>query len=661
MNKTKEKDKNGDNNNGIKDDKVIKRTFSIFLKKHYELNNIFKFMGNISKNIYNITIYIYNIYRKYKEDIFTDIIKLINDKIIDDEESLYAEIQLQIKYFYDLYSNNNSNIKINNDIIFSAIKEKLNGNYLTHLNFNEIKEYLLKIKLISNNKYEREFIINSILRSFYLKNYNRTLYEIKNKKPTNIQDVYFIDHVKNNGCLFPKKDSIKEQLKNCNFLTEDLQSDQNIVTRFIYRNLGNNYEKLPSDVICNIIKKVFDNFSSYFKLKDKGLKANMCKYLKNGDLFLLPFFVHSFKIITDVNKNNLVRLTVGKYVANNYIGITGDNNLVCLNLNESTEYKKYINPDKMLIANKKRMSKANNFIIDNKYIEKKNTNIIDSYYVYIRIPEKIKEKKIKLIEVNPLYGGRYFKINFTYDTDLKKYELSTELKPEECISIDLGMKNLMTIYDPSSIQTIIKGNYLISTNAYYNDKLDKLRSKIDRTSNVENKEELKNAYYKTGIKRSNKINDHMNKIVKYLSYKYKDKKLIIIGYNLNWKDSVSLGKKTNRKFYSIPYKKLLTKLQDKMLGKVRITEESYTSKCDGLGLELICKKEEYGGKRIKRGLYSSVKGLINADLNGAINIMRKVVDLKEIKGEKLCNPVVIKILTGNKIISRSLKEKETSE
>ena len=76
---------------------------------------------------------------------------------------------------------------------------------------------------------------------------------------------------------------------------------------------------------------------------------------------------------------------------------------------------------------------------------------------------------------------------------------------------------------------------------------------------------------------------------------------------------------------------------------------------------MLCKKEEYGGKRIKRGLYSSVKGLINADLNGAINIMRKVVDLKEIKGETLCNPVVIKILTGNKIISRSLKEKETSE
>ena len=660
MNKTKEKDKNNENNNKnnnennneIKEDKVIKRTFSIFLKNYPELNNIFKFMGNISKNIYNITIYIYGIYRKYKEEIFTDIIKLINDKIIDDEETLYAEIQLQIKYFYDLYSNKNSNIKINNDIIFSAIKEKLNGNYLTHQNFNEIKEYLLKIKMVSNNKYEREFIIDSMLRSFYLKNYNKTLYEIKNKKPTTIQDVNFIDHVKNNRCLFPKKESIKEQLKKCNFLVEDLQSDQNIITRFIYRNLGNNYEKLPSDVIINVIKKVFENFTSFFKLKEKGLKANMCKYLKNGDLFILPFYHNGgFTFVKDINNNNLIRLTVGKYVANNYIGITGINNLVCLNLNESTEYKKYIKQDKLLIATKKKMSKANNFIIDNKYIEKKNTNIINSYYVYLRIPEKIREKRIKLIEISPLYGGRYFKINFTYDTDLKKCEASTELKPEECISIDLGMKNLMTIYDPSDTQIIIKGNYLISTNAYYNDKLDKLRSKIDKTSNVENKEQLKDTYYKMGIKRLNKINDHMNKIVKYLSEKYKNKKMIIVGYNLNWKDNVSLGKKTNRKFYNIPYKKILTKIQDKMLGKVKITEESYTSKCDGLNLEILCKKEEYGGKRIKRGLYSSTKGLINADLNGAINIMRKVLELKEIKGENLCNPKVIKIITGKKIIS----------
>ena len=60
--------------------------------------------------------------------------------------------------------------------------------------------------------------------------------------------------------------------------------------------------------------------------------------------------------------------------------------------------------------------------------------------------------------------------------------------------------------------------------------------------------------------------------------------------------------------------------------KVICNEEGYTSKCDGLGLESIEKHEKYIGKRVKRGLFqSSVGKLINADVNGALNIMRKVV------------------------------------
>ena len=58
-----------------------------------------------------------------------------------------------------------------------------------------------------------------------------------------------------------------------------------------------------------------------------------------------------------------------------------------------------------------------------------------------------------------------------------------------------------------------------------------------------------------------------------------------------------------------------------------MNEESYTSKCDSLALESIENHEIYLSKRIKRGLFqSSVGKLINADINGALNIMRKVVD-----------------------------------
>jgi transposase len=56
------------------------------------------------------------------------------------------------------------------------------------------------------------------------------------------------------------------------------------------------------------------------------------------------------------------------------------------------------------------------------------------------------------------------------------------------------------------------------------------------------------------------------------------------------------------------------------------TEESYTSKCSALELEPLKKQKNYLGKRIKRGLFKTSQGkLINADLNGSLNVGRKVV------------------------------------
>ena len=62
-------------------------------------------------------------------------------------------------------------------------------------------------------------------------------------------------------------------------------------------------------------------------------------------------------------------------------------------------------------------------------------------------------------------------------------------------------------------------------------------------------------------------------------------------------------------------------------------DEAYTSKADALALEPIGKKEEYWGRRVKRGLYQSSTGvLINADVNGALNILRKVAPDSPVRG-----------------------------
>ena len=154
-----------------------------------------------------------------------------------------------------------------------------------------------------------------------------------------------------------------------------------------------------------------------------------------------------------------------------------------------------------------------------------------------------------------------------------------------------------------------------------------------------------NRLYSLLDERKNKINGEINKIVNLLIKTYNDKIYFILGYNESWKLKVNLGTKTNRIFYNIPYQRIIGKLKTKLesLGKELIVkEESYTSKCDSLNLEDVKKQDTYSGIRKHRGLFISKIGkAINADLNGAINIMRKVIKLKEIKGVGIYNPTIL--------------------
>ena len=100
-------------------------------------------------------------------------------------------------------------------------------------------------------------------------------------------------------------------------------------------------------------------------------------------------------------------------------------------------------------------------------------------------------------------------------------------------------------------------------------------------------------------------------------------------------ENVSLGSRTNQSFVSIPFNRLIEQIKDKAKKyeglKVRIVEESYTSKTDHLSLEEMIHQDSSKGKRVERGLFqSSVGKSVNADVNGVLNIMRKVVGDSEI-------------------------------
>jgi IS605 OrfB family transposase len=107
---------------------------------------------------------------------------------------------------------------------------------------------------------------------------------------------------------------------------------------------------------------------------------------------------------------------------------------------------------------------------------------------------------------------------------------------------------------------------------------------------------------------------------------------VVIGHNKCWKQGINIGKLNNQKFIAIPHTILINQLRYKLeaLGvTVIVREESYTSQASALDNDYIPTKGDdvipmFSGKRVKRGLYkSSNKTLINADINAALNILRK--------------------------------------
>ena len=139
---------------------------------------------------------------------------------------------------------------------------------------------------------------------------------------------------------------------------------------------------------------------------------------------------------------------------------------------------------------------------------------------------------------------------------------------------------------------------------------------------------------------------------------------IIIGNNKEWKQNINIGKRNNQNFVSIPFNNLINQIKYKAsLKGIRtlIQEESYTSKASFLDNDMIptYKKEKeniqalkFSGTRTKRGLYKTKEGKkINADVNGALNIIRKALNVdsdalfhkaKNING-LVFNPVFVNI------------------
>ena len=261
----------------------------------------------------------------------------------------------------------------------------------------------------------------------------------------------------------------------------------------------------------------------------------------------------------------------------------------------------------------------------------------------LEIGFKTDDLELKEVRIVPM-GGSY-KIELVWD---KEIQVNTNLNKEYFIGIDLGLNNLATIVNNIGLSPIIiNGKPLKAINQYYNKKLSLMKEKLpfytfaryDKEKNiyVNEKRQLSNSkkIESLTLKRNAKIEDYMHKVSSFIIQYCLDNNIgnIVIGKNEDWKREINIGKQNNQNFVSIPFNKLLIMISYKAenIGIcVHIVEESYTSKASFLNLDELPTydndnniKHKFSGIRIKRGLYKTGSIVINADVNGSYNILRK--------------------------------------
>lgn len=248
------------------------------------------------------------------------------------------------------------------------------------------------------------------------------------------------------------------------------------------------------------------------------------------------------------------------------------------------------------------------------------------------IPSSIKSHQICEITLLPVHNGRCYKILFSYE--VKKLPV-VNLDNTKHMSLDLGVNNFATILDNvTGTTTLLDGKYLKSINQWYNKENARLQSIKDKQGITG----ITKRQHQMLVKRENKINEAMNRFANQVIEYALESKIGNITC-LRWdgiKNKRKAQKKDNQNFIQIPFDKFRQKLKGKckLYGIKYHGEESeaYTSQTDALAFDEI-KKQPYGKtRRIKRGLYKSITGhVINADVNGSLNQMRKVAGDDPIK------------------------------
>ena len=253
----------------------------------------------------------------------------------------------------------------------------------------------------------------------------------------------------------------------------------------------------------------------------------------------------------------------------------------------------------------------------------------------IKIKTKLTKEEVQFVRLVP--RNNYIAIEIGYN--VKELELKSN---NNVLAIDIGVNNIASCVTTDGDKLLVNGKPLKYINHNYNKAVADAKSKLKLTHNQNS------SHYTNQIinKRNNRINDYLHKITTYIVNHAvsKDIGTIVVGYNKEWKQDTNMGKTNNQNFVQIPFYRLINLLEYKCrLKGIRfqtITEE-YTSKCSFIDNEEIKKHTSYSGKRITRELFKTKNGLIiNADINGAYNILKKYMQKNATWNEPLSQTLV---------------------
>jgi len=244
----------------------------------------------------------------------------------------------------------------------------------------------------------------------------------------------------------------------------------------------------------------------------------------------------------------------------------------------------------------------------------------------LAIEVQTKHKHIDQVRIVPRKG--FYVVEVVYGKEVKQ----AEVNPAFYAGIDIGMNNLvaLTSNKPGFQSVVVNGRPVKSINQFYNKRKADLQKQLGHTGTTRRMERMTN-------KRNRRIDHYLHTVSKRIIDLLVKEGIgvLCIGKNDAWKQEANLGKRNNQNFVQIPHARFIAMLTYKaeLVGiTAKVTEESYTSKASLLDLDPLPVRKDgdettytFSGKRVKRGLYRASNGReINADINGAGNIIRKV-------------------------------------